>query len=177
MVAMDADVAEVEIAVELNDDRSPVVDQINGRQYCRLSWQRGNGPPFSSGVYLWLSHDDRVLYVGKATSNRTSHLYRRITAYKRATPGKTQLTSLRLNSEILDFVQQGGGIRLLCLVMPDLDPADISKAEESLIRRSRPPWNRQGNPDPRSVEDAMPVAELLGIDPKLPWPRNVSIPA
>ncbi len=129
----------------------------------------------SSGIYMWLSYDQRILYVGKATSNSTSHLYRRITAYKRATPGKTQLTSLRLNAEVLNFVLGGGRIRLLCLAMPDAGPADISTAEGALIRRARPPWNRQGNPNPRSIEKAIPLAELLGMDLSPSWPASIRV--
>jgi hypothetical protein len=86
-----------------------------------------------------MTEDYRVLYVGKATSDRTSHLYRRITAYKRATPGKTQWTSLRLNSDILEYIRGGGQIRLLCLVMPEADPGDVTHAEEAFISRARPP--------------------------------------
>ena len=172
---MDATVREVEVLHDLNEDASPVAYTIGEQEYCRFSWKRGAGPPFASGIYLWLSRDERVLYVGKATSNRTSNLYRRFSAYKRATPGKTQFTSLRLNAEILDFVRRGEGVRLVCLAMPDAGPTEITKVEEALVRRGRPPWNRQGNPFPRSVEEAMPARDLLGINPGPRWPATLSI--
>lgn len=121
-----------------------------------------------------MTDDYRVLYVGKATSDRTSHLYRRITAYKRVTPGKTQWTSLRLNSNILEYVRDGGRIRLLCLVMPEADPHDVTRAEESFISRARPPWNRQSNPNPWTIANAMPVAELLGLERSEPVPAALS---
>ncbi|MEX1004142.1 MAG: hypothetical protein WD156_02080 [Acidimicrobiia bacterium] len=174
---MKARLVEVQISIELEPDQTPVVDHLNDAAYCRLSWARGGGPPFARGLYLWLSDDCSVLYVGKATSNQTSHLYRRITAYKRATPGKTQWTSLRLNSDILGYVQGGGRVRLLCLAMPDAAPEDVTRAEETLINRARPPWNRQRNPNPRSVEAAMSLALLLGLPPSEPLPTSVSIPA
>jgi hypothetical protein len=170
---MDAQVVEIDIAVETHDDGSLVADHLNDVMYCRLSWPRGGGPPFTRGIYVWMTDDCRVLYVGKATSDRTSHLYRRITAYKRATPGKTQWTSLRLNSDILEYVRDGGRIRLLCLVMPAADPDDVTHAEEAFISRARPPWNRQSNPHPKPVEDAMPVAQLLGLPDTGPLPRSV----
>lgn len=173
---MDAKVVEVEISIEVELDGTPVIDHLNSSAYCRLSWARDGGPPFVRGIYLWMSDDYKVLYVGKATSNQTSHLYRRITAYKRATPGKTQWTSLRLNSDILGYVQRGGRVRLLCLVMPDADPEVVTRVEETLIDRARPPWNRQRNPHPRSVNVAMPLAELLGLPPSEPLPTSVSLP-
>jgi len=173
---MDAGLVEIEISIERDHGGRPVIDGFNDTEYCRLSWPRGGGPPFSRGIYLWMSDDFKVLYVGKATSNQTSHLYRRIAAYKRATPGKTQRTSLRLNSDILGYVQGGGRVRLLCLVMPDAAPEDVTRAEETLIDRGRPPWNRQRNPDPRSVEVAMSLALLLGLPPSEPLPTSVSIP-
>lgn len=139
MGGMDAHVVEIHITVEAHDGGSPVTDHLNDVSYCRLSWPRGGGPPFARGIYLWMTEDYRVLYVGKATSDRTSHLYRRITAYKRATPGKTQWTSLRLNSDILEYIRGGGQIRLLCLVMPEADPGDVTHAEEAFISRARPP--------------------------------------
>ena len=176
MACMDAQVVEVDIRVEGHDDGPPVIDHLNGARYCRLSWPSGAGPPSRRGVYMWLSNDFRVLYVGKATSNSKSHLYRRITAYKRATPGKTQWTSLRINTDILEFTEQGGRIRLLCLVMSDADPDDVTSAEEALINRARPPWNRQGNLHPRAVEDAMKLEEILMIDPERGWPTTVRIP-
>lgn len=176
MEVMDAQVVEIEISVEIEDDGSPVINHFNGASYCRLSWARGAGPPSTRGVYFWMSGDYRILYVGKATSNETSHLYRRITAYKRASPGKTQWTSLRVNSDILGYVQHGGRIRLLCLVMPKTDPDDVTRAEETFIGRARPPWNRQHNPRPRTVNDAMPLTELLGLPDKKPLPPSVSLP-
>lgn len=174
---MDASVVAVEIGVEMNHDGTPLIDEVNGLGYCRLSWLRGGGPPFSRGVYLWTSNDFKVLYVGKATSNQTSHLYRRITAYKRATPGKTQWTSLRLNSDILGYVQSGGRIRLICLATPDAHPDEVSRVETTFINRARPPWNRSGNPNPRTVADAMPLADLLRLPTVDPLPSSVLLPA
>lgn len=86
---MEAELREVRIHVDTHQDGSPLAYPIAGQEYCQFSWTRGAGPPFSSGIDLWLGDNDIVLYIGKATSNRTSHLYRRITAYKRVTPGKS----------------------------------------------------------------------------------------
>src|SRR5680860_409190 len=132
-VMAEADVIEVEVRLEGAGDGEPIIDELNGRLYCRLSWARGAGPPACRGIYVWTSDDYAVLYIGKATSDRTSHLYRRITAYKRASPGKTQWTSLRLNSEILRFVQSGGRVRLVCLAMPNATADDVTRAEIRLI--------------------------------------------
>ncbi|MDF1597478.1 MAG: hypothetical protein P1T08_15475 [Acidimicrobiia bacterium] len=171
---MEAEVVEVGISIEVEHDGTPVINHLNSSDYCRLSWARGGGPPFTRGIYLWTSDDHKVLYVGKATSNQTSHLYRRITAYKRATPGKTQWTSLRINSDILGYVQGGGRVRLICLSMPDADPEDVT--HETLIDQARPPWNRRRNPHPRSVYAAMSLADLLDIPVSEPLPTSVSLP-
>ena len=173
---MNAEVVEVEVSVEMTGDGLPVVDHLRDTDFCRLSWTRGAGPPMARGIYFWLSEDYRVLYVGKATSNETSHLYRRITAYKRASPGKTQRTSLRLNSDILGYVQRGGRVRLLCLVMPKAEPDDVTRIEETFIGRARPPWNIQHNPRPRTVRNAMPLGALLGLPDANPLPSSVSLP-
>lgn len=154
-------VVEIEVSIEQDHEGHPIVDKLNCQDSCRIAWQRGAGPPARRGIYIWAADDYRVFYVGKATSDRTSHLYRRITAYKRATPGKTQWTSLRINTDILEYVRGGGHIRLVCLPMPQIDPDAVSRIEASFINKARPPWNRQGNPNPRSMEEALPLGVLL----------------
>ena len=158
---MSYEAVEIELSVERDKHGRPVVDLLRDQEFCRIAWQRGAGPPARRGIYFWLDEDCRVFYVGKAASNHTSHLYRRITAYKRATPGKTQWTSLRVNTDILGYVRSGSNIRLVCLPMPETEPGGVSRIEESLIAEARPPWNRQGNPNPRTMEEALPLAALL----------------
>ena len=174
---MRVNLSEVVVRLDIDDDGSPAAYTINGEAHCHFAWARGTGPPYSRGIYLWLTDDARILYVGKATSNRTSHLYRRITAYKRVTPGMTQHTSIRLNGEILSFARAGGTVRLVCLAMRDAEPRRVSEIEEMFIERARPPWNRLGNQNPRSIDDAMPMTDLLGLDPEGQWPSQIAIPS
>ena len=106
---MSYEVVEIEVSIERDQEGLLVVDKLNSRDFCRIAWQGGAGPPARRGIYIWAADDYRIFYVGKATSDRTSHLYRRITAYKRATPGKTLWTFLRINTDILGCVRGGGG--------------------------------------------------------------------
>lgn len=168
LVRMEALVVEVPVVVETDVRGAPMVDEVNGRRYCRVTWVRGAGPPYDRGVYLWLDGNYGVLYIGRASSDKTSHLYRRITGYKRATAKKTQRTSLDINAKILELVDRGGQIRLVCLVTPHATADEVARAELALISAARPPWNRQGNPTPRRVDDALPLPDLLGFGSALP---------
>jgi hypothetical protein len=155
-----ADLVEVQIAVARGSDGEVVVDLLGGLEYCRISWPPRCGPPRCRGIYIWTTSDLRVLYVGKATSNDTSHLYRRITGYKKASPGKTQQTSLRLDRHILEHTRGGGQIRLFYLPMRAATPDEVTRTEEELIRVARPPWNRGGNLRPREERDALALSQL-----------------
>ena len=153
----------VPIAVERDTHGRVVEEKVAGRSQGRLAWPRGHGPPYDRGLYLWTSASTGrgVLYVGKATSRTTSHLYRRLTSYKHPGGSSTQETSIRINGEALCFARGGGEIAILCLVASRATPAQLAAAEFRLITRGRPPWNRLNNPRPRSVDNALPVLRLL----------------
>jgi hypothetical protein len=83
-------------------------------------------------------------------------------------------TSLDINAKILELVEAGGKIGLLCLVTPHATPRDVGRAERALISAAHPPWNRQGNPRPRPIEDAIQLRDLLGFAGGMP--QRVSLP-
>ena len=102
-----------------------------------------NHVPKSSVLYLFVV-DDAIKYVGKTVRTLRKRMY----GYKK--PGSTQRTNLRINSNILDCLNQGQPVDIY--IWHDKDPKKYKKLvdinlsaglEDSMIQLTGAEWNKR----------------------------------
>ena len=97
-------------------------------------------PPSVPGVYIFLSSDDRIMYVGMA------HDLEKVLYRYQGLEGRQKMRDRAAVGDI-------GGVAWF----DASDRAVPPSLESVLIARYQPPWNTQHNPFARSDEDAVPL--------------------